>query len=388
VKGVPTFRYKLGAIALSSGIAGAVGGVYSIYVSYVTVGETFEITVIMYPVVMSIFGGSRHWLGPALGAIIVTIALYGFPAGPEAALARGGVALGLILIVLLLPDGVMPTLMRWWRAAAPRSLVPVAVLPEPLVPAPRAGEAALAARHATVLECRDVWKTFGGVQALKGVTLDVRQGEILGLVGPNGSGKSTLINVITGHFRLDRGSINFAGTAIGELPAHRVARLGIARSYQIPRPFNRLTVLDNVALAASFGDGHGETDARRMAAHWLGYTGLARKAFDYPPQLNLHERKFLELARGLAARPRVLMLDEVLSGLNNTEIDEALTLIRDIRDRGTTIIFVEHLMRAVVALSDRVAVLNGGALIALGTPAETMADSEVVNVYLGKAHAS
>jgi branched-chain amino acid transport system permease protein len=388
VKGVPTFRYKLGAIALSSGIAGAVGGVYSIYVSYVTVGETFEITVIMYPVVMSIFGGSRHWLGPALGATIITIALYGFPSGPEAALARGGIALGLILVVLLLPQGVMPTLIGWWRRFAPQSLAPPPALPEPLVPAPRSDEAVAGGRVVSVLECRDVWKTFGGVQALKGVTLDVRQGEILGLVGPNGSGKSTLINVITGHFRIDRGSINFAGQPIGEMPAHRVARLGIARSYQIPRPFNHLTVLDNVALAASFGDGHGETEARRMAAHWLGYTGLARKAFDLPPQLNLHERKFLELARGLAARPRVLMLDEVLSGLNNTEIDEALTLIHDIRDRGTTIIFVEHLMRAVTALSDRVAVLNGGALIALGEPKAVMSDSEVVNVYLGKAHAT
>ncbi|HEY3920166.1 MAG TPA: branched-chain amino acid ABC transporter ATP-binding protein/permease [Stellaceae bacterium] len=387
VKGVPTFRYKLGAMALSSGIAGAVGGVYSIYVSYVTVGETFEITVIMYPVVMSIFGGSRHWLGPALGAIIVTIALYGFPSGPEAALARGGVALGLILIVLLLPDGVMPSLTRWWRRLAPRAWVPAPALPQPLVPEPRAGGAVVGARG-SVLECRDVWKTFGGVQALKGVTLDVRQGEILGLVGPNGSGKSTLINVITGHFRLDRGSIVFGGTSIGDLPAHRVARLGIARSYQIPRPFNRLTVLDNVALAASFGDGRSESEARRMAAHWLGYTGLGRKAFDYPPQLNLHERKFLELARGLAAQPQVLLLDEVLSGLNNTEIDGALALIRDIRARGTSIIFVEHLMRAVVALSDRVAVLNGGALIALGTPDETMRDKEVVNVYLGKVHAS
>ena len=184
VKGVPTFRYKLGAIALSSGIAGAVGGVYSIYVSYVTVGETFEITVIMYPVVMSIFGGSRHWLGPALGATIVTIALYGFPSGPEAAMARGGIALGLILVVLLIPNGVMPSLIGWWRRFAPRSLAPLPALPQPLVPAPRADEAASGAAGAPVLECREVWKTFGGVQALKGVTLDVRQGEILGLVGP------------------------------------------------------------------------------------------------------------------------------------------------------------------------------------------------------------
>lgn len=385
VKGVPTFRYKIAAFALSSGIAGAAGGIYSIYVSYVTVGETFEVTVIMYPVVMSIFGGSRHWLGPALGAIIVTVALYGFAAGPQAALVRGAVALGLIVVVLLLPNGVMPSLQRLWRALLP-SWAPRQVLPQALIPAPRA--VGQVARLAPVLECRDVWKGFGGVQALKGVTLDVRQGEILGLVGPNGSGKSTLINVITGHFSLDRGAVIFDGAPLNDLPAHRVARLGIARSYQIPRPFNRLSVLGNVALAANFGGGVSEGEAERLAAHWLGYTGLAKKAFDLPQQLNLHERKFLELARGLAARPRVLLLDEVLSGLNNTEIDEALGLMRDIRDRGTTIIFVEHLMRAVVALSDRVAVLNNGALIAVGTPEETMRDAEVVSVYLGKAHAS
>ena len=387
VKGVPTFRYKLAAIALSSGIAGAVGGVYSIYVSYVTVGETFEVTVIMYPVVMSIFGGARHWLGPAIGAAIITVALYGFPAGPEAALVRGSVALGLILVVLLLPEGVMPSLQRLWRRLAP-SWTPAKVLPPALAPPPRIAELGSVRAFAPVLQCRDVWKGFGGVQALKGVTLDVRQGEILGLVGPNGSGKSTLINVITKHFALDRGTIVLDGAPINDLAAHEVARLGIARSYQIPRPFNRLSVLDNVAMAAVFGGGSSAPEARREAAHWLGYTGLAARAFDLPQQINLHERKFLELARALAARPRVLLLDEVLSGLNNTEIDEALTLMRDIRARGTTIIFVEHLMRAVIALSDRVAVLNGGALIALGTPEETMRDKEVVNVYLGTAHAS
>jgi branched-chain amino acid transport system permease protein len=335
---------------------------------------------------MSIFGGSRHWLGPAFGAVIVTIALYGFPAGPQAALVRGGVALGLVLVVLLLPEGVMPSLAGLWRRWLP-SLVPMRTLPQPLILDALSGKAAANA-NAPVLECRDVWKGFGGVQALKGVTLDVRPGEILGLVGPNGSGKSTLINVITGHFALDRGEVIFNGAPLNALPAHQVARLGIARSYQITRPFNRLTVLDNVALAATFGGGIGEAEAQRVAAHWLGYTGLAKKAFDLPPHLNLHERKFLELARALAARPRVLLLDEVLSGLNNTEIDAALELIRDIRGGGTSIIFVEHLMRAVVALSDRVAVLNNGAIIAVGTPEETMCDAEVVSVYLGKAHAS
>ncbi|HKT19185.1 MAG TPA: branched-chain amino acid ABC transporter ATP-binding protein/permease [Stellaceae bacterium] len=386
VKGVPTFRYKLAAFALSSGIAGAVGGVYSIYVSYVTVGETFEITVIMYPVVMSIFGGSRHWLGPALGAVIVTIALYGFAAGPQAILVRGAVAFGLIVVVLLLPTGVMPSLQRWWRAIFPRLAKPL-VLPEPRIATARVPHHPSVTPLAPLLECRDVWKGFGGVQALRGVTLDVRQGEILGLVGPNGSGKSTLINVITGHFALDDGAVMFDGQPISALPAHRIAQLGIARSYQIPRPFNHLTVLENVTLAAMFGGGSSESAAAHEAAHWLGYTGLSAHAFDLPQQINLHERKFLELARALAARPRVVLLDEVLSGLNDTEIDEAMKLILDIRARGTTIIFVEHLMRAVVKLSDRVAVLNGGALIALGTPDETMNDQEVVKVYLGKAHA-
>jgi branched-chain amino acid transport system permease protein len=382
VKGVPTFRYKLIAFALSSGIAGAVGGVYAIYVGYVTVAETFEITVTMYPVVMSIFGGSRHWLGPALGATIITSALYGFASGPEASLGRAGIAAGLILTVLLLPNGVMPSILRWWRAWAP------ARSPIPRGPRPAAAPRALAATQGPLLECRHVAKTFGGVQALKSVSLTVRHGEILGLVGPNGSGKSTLINVITGHYPLDGGAVIFEGASIGALPAHRIARLGIARSYQIPRPFNRMNALDNVVLAATFGAGIADIAAARAEAwHWLDYAGLARHVADLPQQLNLHERKFLELARALAARPRLLLLDEVLSGLNHTEIDGALRLIRDIKDAGTSIIFVEHLMRAVVALSDRVVVLNEGAVIATGTPQEAMREPEVVNVYLGSAHA-
>jgi branched-chain amino acid transport system permease protein len=381
VKGVPTFRYKLAAFALSAGIAGAVGSVYAIYVSYVTVGETFEITVTMYPVVMTILGGARFWAGPAVGAIVVTSALYGLASGPQAYLGRGAIAIGLVLVILLLPQGVLTSLINQWYRRFPRRIV----VPERVAPAIRAS--APVANAAPALECRGVAKAFGGIQALKGVTLSVAPGEILGLVGPNGSGKSTLINVITGHFPIDKGAILFEGERVDTMPAHRVAALGIARSYQIPRPFNHLTVLDNVALAARFGTAHqGGGEAAAEAMHWLNYTGLGGKATDLPRQLNLHERKFMELARALAARPRLLLLDEVMSGLNPTEIDAALRLVRDIRDGGTTIVFVEHLMRAVVALSDRVAVLNEGALIALGTPQETMRDAEVVSVYLGKAH--
>ncbi|HXQ53385.1 MAG TPA: ATP-binding cassette domain-containing protein [Stellaceae bacterium] len=382
-KGVPTFRYKLAAIALSSGIAGAVGAVYSIYVSYVTVGETFEITVTMYPVVMSIFGGARHWLGPALGAVVITTALYSLASGPQAYIGRAVIALGLILVILLMPQGVVTTVLRWWR----RRMPPRVIVPERIEPRPR--EAIPEASPHPVLDCRDVSKAFGGIQALRNVSLAVAPGEILGLVGPNGSGKSTLINVITGHYQIDGGAVFFDGARIDALPAHTIAQHGIARSYQIPRLFNHLTVLDNVALPARFGTEHQDKGAAAAEAmHWLAYTGLAARATALPQQLNLHERKFLELARALAARPRLLLLDEVMSGLNHTEIDAALMLVRDIRERGTTIVFVEHLMRAVVALSDRVAVLNEGTLIAVGTPQETMRDAEVINVYLGKAHAS
>ena len=239
------------------------------------------------------------------------------------------------------------------------------------------------------MEIRDVTKSFGGLQALRGVSLDVREGEILGLVGPNGSGKTTLINVISGHFPLTSGSIAVDGVQIGDLPAHEIARRGVARTYQIPRPFANMSVLDNVTLAASFGGpARNAREMRDEALHWIEFTNLGGKEEALPADLNLHERKFLELARALAARPKLLLLDEVLSGLNPAEVDNAIRLVRAIRAQGSTIVFVEHLMRAVVELSDRIAVLNEGALFALDAPRKVMSDPRVVSIYLGKAYAA
>jgi len=226
------------------------------------------------------------------------------------------------------------------------------------------------------------------------VDLDVREGEILGLVGPNGSGKTTLINVISGFYPLSGGTITVDGAEIGHVPAHEIARRGVARTYQIPRPFVNMTVLENVALAATFGGPPSGTkyssakEIREVALHWLEFTGLANKRDVLPAGLNLHERKFLELARALAAKPKLLLLDEVLSGLNPAEVDNAIRLVRAIRAQGATIVFVEHLMRAVVELSDRIAVLNEGKLFALGAPREVMRDPRVVSIYLGKAYAA
>jgi branched-chain amino acid transport system permease protein len=389
-KGVPTFRYKMAAFALSAGIAGAVGGIHAMYVGFLTVGGTFELTVPLYVVLMSVLGGSRHWFGPTIGAAVITTLLYAFISGGEAMIGRAIVGLILIVAILRLPDGVVPAVQKWLRrqkslrrgkAAATE---PAAAAVVPIVPPP-----AKPVSERNILEVRGVTKRFGGLQALDGVDLDVREGEILGLVGPNGSGKTTLINVISGFYPLSSGTIAVDGVEIGRLPAHEIASRGVARTYQIPRPFVNMTVLDNVALAATFGGpSRPAAEIHDEALHWIAFTGLAGKEGSLPAELNLHERKFLELARALAARPKLLLLDEVLSGLNPAEVDNAIRLVRAIRAQGATIVFVEHLMRAVVELSDRIAVVNEGKLFALGAPREVMRDPRVISIYLGKAYAA
>jgi branched-chain amino acid transport system permease protein len=256
----------------------------------------------------------------------------------------------------------------------------IATPPAPRTTAPRA--------DAPLLSLHGVRKAFSGVRALDGVDFDVRDGEILGVLGPNGSGKSTLINVVSGHYRADAGSMRFAGTDIARWRAHSIARAGVARTYQIPRPFAHLAVRDNVALAAMFGAAAlDRTRADAAAARWLQFTGLAHRAHVLPGELNLHQTKFLELARALAAQPRLLLLDEVLSGLTPAEIDGAVELIRRIRDRGTTIMLVEHVMRVVTELSDRVVVLDQGRVLAQGSAADVMARDDVATAYLGIVHA-
>jgi branched-chain amino acid transport system permease protein len=358
----------------------------------VTVGETFAITVPLYVVLMSILGGARHWLGPAVGATIITASLYAFTGSESAVLGRAVIALAMILVILLLPDGVVPSLRGRWRGRWPAEEMAASLPPSPPAVSVRMADVLPpAGRPASgpMLDCQAVWKAFGGIQALRDVSLTLAQGEIVGLVGPNGSGKTTLINVISGHYQADRGQISLGGVALSTRSAHEIAGLGISRTYQIPRPFAHLTALENVALAATFGPGRcAARQARAEARGWLGFAGLEKRAAALPAELNLHERKFLELARALAARPRVILLDEVLSGLNPTEIASAIQLIQEIRAGGATILFVEHVMRAVLELSNRVVVLNEGQVIAVGSPREAMRDPQVIRVYLGKAYAA
>ncbi len=378
VMGVPTYRFKLAALAIASGLAGVVGGVHALFVSYLTTGEIFNVLMPLTVVLMAVLGGTRHWAGPAVGAALITLLLYAFTAGDNAMV--GKIALGVLLIVVIvfMPNGVVG---RWTK----RRTVAAPEPPEPRAKHPSAAKPANSqANELVLLRTQGLAKSFNGIRALRGVDVEVRRGEILGLLGPNGSGKSTFINVVSGHYMATGGSAMLAGRQISQLPAHHVARNGVSRTYQIPRPFAGLTVLENVALTAMFGAAKlHRAQAEEQAWKWLAFTGLTRHANAMPDSLNLHQRKFLELARALASGAHLLMLDEVLSGLTPVEIDSAVEMIQRIRAEGATIVFVEHVMRAVHALCDRVVVFNHGEVLACGAPAEVLSRSDVVSAYLG-----
>jgi branched-chain amino acid transport system ATP-binding protein len=240
-----------------------------------------------------------------------------------------------------------------------------------------------------LLEAVGVGRRFGGLQALRDVSFTLRPGEIVGLIGPNGAGKTTLVNVLTGVHRADAGNIRFQGAEIGRTAPHRIARLGIARTFQVVQPFPAMTVQENVAAGALFAGGaSGVAAAMARAMDCLDYTGLADLALSPAAQLTLADRKRLELAKGLATRPKLLLLDEVNAGLNPAEMDQALRLIQRIAADGVTILLIEHLMKVVLGACSRILVLHHGALIADGDPRDVVRNPAVAEAYLGRRYAA
>jgi branched-chain amino acid transport system ATP-binding protein len=234
-----------------------------------------------------------------------------------------------------------------------------------------------------LLSIQGVSKSYGALKVTDDVTLDVAEGETLGILGPNGAGKTTLFNLISGDVRADRGHIRFVGTDISDVPAHRRCRAGVGRSYQVPQPFGAMTVFENCLVAATFGAGLAERDAYPVCVDVLDKTGLSGKANHPAGSLPLLDRKRLELARALSTRPRLLLLDEIAGGLTEHEAGILVDEIRAIKAQGVTMIWIEHVVHALLAVADRLLVLNFGAVLAEGPPLAVLENPEVKRVYMG-----
>ena len=237
-----------------------------------------------------------------------------------------------------------------------------------------------------LLEIKALSKSFGGLMALFNLDFEVFEKEIVGLIGPNGSGKTTLFNTIMGSFKCDQGRILFRNEEITGLKPYQVCQKGIVRTFQLTKPFNRMTCLQNVMVGRCFGNDptNGLKQTKREAEVILKFVGLSEKKEILASTLNLVERKRLELARALATRPQLLLLDEIMAGLNPTEIEIAVGLIRQISHSGVTLVIVEHVMKALLGLSERVVVLDAGKKIAEGTPREVVQNQDVIKAYFGK----
>ena len=392
VVGVHTFPTKVGILAISAAFASLAGGIHAWQMSFIDPPTVFGLQVAFVPIAMALLGGSGLLWGPLVGALVLFVIQHWLLTNVTILHATIYGAI-ILLIGRYMPGGLL-------RSGAVQSVPFLRGLAKayhhPEIQASRSDHQMslpLATGHGAngrvLLECNDVTMRFGGLVALNNVSFDVKQGEIVGLVGANGSGKTTLFNCLSMMYR-PSGSISFAGHELTTLRRDQVARLGIGRTFQIPRPFGDLTVAENIAIAGEFRAGATTlTDAFAQVDIFARFVGLEDRLASRADALTLQEKKSLELARALASRPSLLLVDEVASGLTLAEVRQFIRHIREIRDRyGVTVIWVEHIFSALSQVVDRLIVLEYGNIIADKPLAEAVVDERVLKSYLGVAGAS
>jgi ABC-type branched-subunit amino acid transport system ATPase component/ABC-type branched-subunit amino acid transport system permease subunit len=395
--GIDTLRWKLRAITLSGAIAGALGAFYAVVLLVVTPQSVFGMLVSAQALTVAMFGGVGTVWGPVIGSVILIplAETLNAEAGSYLPGIQGVIfGLAIICVILLAPEGLFWKVRDIWRrrqleqtpsqAADVTATATVTQLP---VPARRDRPAEQAD---VILEVRNLSRAFGGLKAVQDVSFKLRRNEILGIIGPNGAGKTTVFNLLNGFLRPDGGEVLLEGRDMFARKPHELCEAGVARTFQIMRPFQRMSISDNVVVGA-YVRAKTDTDARRLAADAIARVGLTSISDRIAGELSTKELRLMELARALAGQPKILLLDETLAGLGHDEADEVVTVIQRLARDNMTIAIIEHTMQAMVRLVDNFLVLDHGAVLLEGKPEHVTRDVRVIEAYLGKkwvAHAA
>jgi branched-chain amino acid transport system permease protein len=395
--GINTLAWKLRAITLSGAIAGAIGGFYAVVLLVVTPQSVFGMLVSAQALTVAMFGGVGTVWGPVIGSVILIplAETLNAEAGARFPGIQGVIfGLAIVCVILLAPEGLFWKLRDLLRrrsgsrsvrlAQAPQLSAATAAAIPPPAPRQRSSEA-----DDVVLEVRNLSRSFGGLKAVQDVSFKLRKNEILGIIGPNGAGKTTLFNLVNGFLRPDTGEVLIDGRNMSGHKPHVLCTAGIGRTFQVMRPFLRMSILDNVVVGA-YVRAATDAQARRLATEAIERVGLSAVADRLAGELSTKELRLMELARALAGQPRILLLDETLAGLGHGEADEVVAVLQRLARNGMTIAIIEHTMQAMVRLVDSFLVLDHGAVITEGEPEAVTRDVRVIEAYLGKkwvAHA-